>query len=48
MIDAVGEIAAAHGVSRATIALAWLHHNPVVAAPIVGANTTVQIDDAVA
>ena len=48
IIDAVGEIAAARGVSRATIALAWLHRNPVVAAPIVGANTTVQIDDAVA
>jgi aryl-alcohol dehydrogenase-like predicted oxidoreductase len=48
IIDAVGEIAAARGVSRATIALAWLQHNPVVAAPIVGANTTVQIDDAVA
>ena len=48
IIDAVGEIAAARGVSRATIALAWLHHNPVVAAPIVGANTAAQIDDALA
>jgi len=48
IIDAVGEIAAARGVSRATIALAWLHYNPVVAAPIVGANTTAQIDDALA
>ena len=48
IIDAVGEIAAARGVSRATIALAWLHHNPVVAAPIIGANTAAQIDDAVA
>lgn len=47
IIDAVGDIAHARGVSRATIALAWLHHNPVVAAPIVGANTTAQIDDAV-
>ena len=48
IIDAVGEIASARGVSRATIAMAWLHHNPVVAAPIVGAHTTGQIDDAVA
>jgi len=48
IIDAVGEIASARGVSRATIAMAWLHHHPVVAAPIVGAHTTGQIDDAVA
>jgi 1-deoxyxylulose-5-phosphate synthase len=48
IIDAVGEVAAAHGVSRATIALAWLHRQPVVTAPLVGANTTGQIDDAIA
>jgi 1-deoxyxylulose-5-phosphate synthase len=47
VIDAVGEVAAARGVSRATIALAWLHHKPVVAATIIGANNTAQIDDAV-
>jgi aryl-alcohol dehydrogenase-like predicted oxidoreductase len=48
IIDAVGEVAAAHGVSRATIALAWLHRQPVVTAPLVGANSTQQIDDAIA
>jgi 1-deoxyxylulose-5-phosphate synthase len=48
IIDAVGAVAAAHDVSRASIALAWLHHQPVVTAPLVGANTTQQIDDAVA
>jgi len=48
IINAVGEIASARGVSRATVALAWLQHHPVVAAPIVGANTRAQIDDAVA
>jgi aryl-alcohol dehydrogenase-like predicted oxidoreductase len=48
IVDAVGEVAAAHGVSRASIALAWLHRQPVVTAPLVGANTTGQIDDAVA
>jgi aryl-alcohol dehydrogenase-like predicted oxidoreductase len=48
IIDAVGEVAAAHGVSRATIALAWLHQQPVVTAPLVGANTTRQIDEAIA
>ena len=28
--------------------MAWLHSKPVVTAPLVGANTTTQIDDAVA
>jgi aryl-alcohol dehydrogenase-like predicted oxidoreductase len=48
IIDAVGKAAAARGVSRAQIALAWLRRQPVVAAPLVGASTTAQIDDAVA
>jgi aryl-alcohol dehydrogenase-like predicted oxidoreductase len=48
IIDEVGAIADARGVTRAQVALAWLHRNPVVAAPIVGARTIQQIDDAVA
>jgi aryl-alcohol dehydrogenase-like predicted oxidoreductase len=48
IIDEVGAIADAHGVTRAQIALAWLRRNPVVAAPLVGARTIQQIDDAVA
>jgi aryl-alcohol dehydrogenase-like predicted oxidoreductase len=48
IIDAVGAIAAERGVTRAQVALAWLHSKPVVTAPLVGANTTSQIDDAVA
>ncbi|MEU8607215.1 aldo/keto reductase [Actinoplanes sp. NPDC048791] len=48
VIDAVGAIAAERRVSRAQVALAWLHHQPVVTAPLVGANTTAQIDEAVA
>jgi len=48
IIDAVGEIAAERGVTRAQVALAWLRTKPVVTAPLVGANTTTQIDDAVA
>ena len=48
IIDAVGEIAQARGVSRAQVALAWLRRNPVVAAPLVGASKPSQIDDAVA
>jgi len=48
IIDAVGTVAKARGVSRAQVALAWLHSKPVVTAPLVGANTISQIDDAVA
>ncbi|SFK64786.1 aldo/keto reductase [Amycolatopsis sacchari] len=48
IIDAVGKVAAAHGVSRAAVALAWLHRQPVVTAPLVGARSVEQIDEAVA
>ncbi|ORJ63168.1 alcohol dehydrogenase [Mycobacterium simiae] len=48
IIDAVGAVAAARGVSRAQVALAWLHSKPVVTAPIVGASSVGQIDQAVA
>jgi aryl-alcohol dehydrogenase-like predicted oxidoreductase len=48
IIDAVGRVAQAHGVSRAQIALAWLHRQPVVTAPLVGAGSIGQIDEAVA
>ncbi|MFF0401147.1 aldo/keto reductase [Streptomyces sp. NPDC005248] len=48
IIDEVGAIADARGMTRAQVALAWLRRNPVVAAPVVGARTIQQIDDAVA
>ncbi|MGW5746943.1 aldo/keto reductase [Amycolatopsis sp. NPDC003861] len=48
IVEAVGKVAAAHGVSRASIALAWLHRQPVVTAPLVGAGSIRQIDEAVA
>jgi aryl-alcohol dehydrogenase-like predicted oxidoreductase len=48
IIDEVGAIAEAHGITRAQVALTWLHRNPVVAAPVVGARTIQQINDAVA
>lgn len=48
IIDEVGAIAEARGVARAQVALAWLRRNPVVAAPLVGARTLQQIDDAIA
>lgn len=48
VIDEVGAVADARGVTRAQVALAWLRRNPVVAAPLVGARSIQQIDDAVA
>ena len=48
IIDAVGTVAKARSVSQAQIALAWLRSKPVVTAPLVGANTISQIDEAVA
>ncbi len=48
IIDAVGKVAEERGVSRAQVAQAWLRRNPVVAAPIIGASSTVQIDEALA
>ena len=48
IIDAVGQVADRHGVCRAQIALAWLRRQPVVTAPLVGAGSIEQIDEAVA
>ena len=48
IVEAVHAVATERGVSPAQIALAWLHRNPVVAAPIVGALRTRHIDEAVA
>ena len=48
IIDAVGTVAEAREVKRAQVALAWLRSKPVVTAPLVGASTVRQIDDAVA
>jgi 1-deoxyxylulose-5-phosphate synthase len=47
IVEAVGAVAAEHGVSRAQIALAWLRRHPVVAAPIVGVLKTTHLDEAV-
>ncbi|MFD4674363.1 aldo/keto reductase [Lentzea sp. NPDC058450] len=48
IVETVAEVAAARGVSRAQVALAWLRRNPVVTAPIVGVTKPGQLDDAVA
>ncbi len=48
IIDAVGQVAAARGVSRAQVALAWVMTRPVVSAPIVGASRMSHLEDAIA
>ncbi len=47
VIDAVGEVAERHGVSRAQVAAAWVMRHPAVTAPIVGATKLSHLDDAV-
>jgi aryl-alcohol dehydrogenase-like predicted oxidoreductase len=47
VVDRVGEIAEARGISRAQIALAWLLHQPAVTAPIVGATKPYHLEEAV-
>ncbi len=44
-VDALVEIAAAHGVSPAQVALAWLLRRPGVASLVVGARTDEQFAD---
>ena len=46
IVKAVADVAQQRGVSRAQVALAWLRHNPVVVAPLVGASHAAHIDDA--
>ncbi|WP_207478514.1 aldo/keto reductase [Arenibaculum pallidiluteum] len=48
VVEAVAAIAAARGVPRAQVAMAWLLQKPGVTAPIVGATKLHHLDDAVA
>jgi aryl-alcohol dehydrogenase-like predicted oxidoreductase len=48
IVDAVGKIAAEHGVSMASIAMAWVLKHPVVDAPIIGATKPHHLADAAA
>ena len=48
VVDAVAAIAAARGVPRGQVALAWMLGKPWVTAPIVGASKAQHLDDAVA
>ncbi|WP_103337967.1 aldo/keto reductase [Amycolatopsis sp. CA-126428] len=48
VLAALDEVAQAHGVSVATVSLAWLRQQPTVAAPIASARTTEQLTDLLA
>jgi len=48
VVEQVAAIAAARGVPRAQVALAWVAQRPFVTAPIVGASKPQHLDDAVA
>src|SRR3954452_11505437 len=45
VVDAVGEVAKARGVSMAQVALAWVRDRPAVTSVILGARTMDQLDD---
>jgi aryl-alcohol dehydrogenase-like predicted oxidoreductase len=48
VVEALTAVAAARGVPRAHVALAWVLQKPVITAPIIGATKLSQLDDAVA
>ena len=48
IVERVAAVAAARGVPRAQVALAWVLSKPVVSAPIVGVTKEAHLDDAVA
>lgn len=45
VVAAVGKVASERGVSPAQVALAWLHDQPAVTAPVLGARTLDQLKD---
>jgi aryl-alcohol dehydrogenase-like predicted oxidoreductase len=48
VVERLGEVAARRGVPRAVVALAWVLHQPVVTAPIIGASKPRHLADAMA
>ena len=48
VIEAVGEVARARGVSNMQVALAWVLRHPAVTAPIIGASKPHHLDEAIA
>ena len=47
IVDRVLNIAARHSVSAAQVALAWLLHQPVVTAPVVGVRSIKHLEESV-
>jgi aryl-alcohol dehydrogenase (NADP+) len=47
VVDRVTELAEAHSVKPAQIALAWMLHKPGISAPIIGASKMYQLDEAI-
>src|SRR6201994_2136914 len=47
IVEKVAQIAAARGVTRAQVAIAWLLSKPVVSAPIIGATQPEHLEDAI-
>ncbi|HVY50528.1 MAG TPA: aldo/keto reductase [Devosia sp.] len=45
IVDVINDVAAAHGVSGARVALAWLLQRPLVASVIIGGRTSAQFED---
>jgi aryl-alcohol dehydrogenase-like predicted oxidoreductase len=45
IVDVINDVAKAHGVSGAQVALAWLLSRPLVASVIIGGRTTAQFED---
>lgn len=45
ILSALDQVAAAHNVSQATVALAWLLHKPAITAPIASATSSAQLED---
>jgi aryl-alcohol dehydrogenase-like predicted oxidoreductase len=48
VLEALARVAAARGVPRAQVALAWVSKHPAVTAPIIGATRPEQLADAIA
>jgi 1-deoxyxylulose-5-phosphate synthase len=48
VVDAVGEVAKARGVSNMQVALSWVLRNPAITAPIIGASKLGHLEEAVA
>ncbi|MEV4847677.1 aldo/keto reductase [Micromonospora matsumotoense] len=48
VVERVGQIAEERSTTRAQVALAWLQHQPVVTAPVIGVTSVEQLDEAVA